>query len=123
VGKLNDTVVIMHTTLEERCKAEFVRYATRVHASKFDAYGQVGIDAPWMHYRAFSKRGLIYQIGTALAARVWFSKHGPAWAPQLPLGFEIPPLAPWRWPASSVGPIRSIVGDAGLRLSYASAAF
>jgi hypothetical protein len=92
VGKLNGTVVIMRTTLEERCKAELERYAAKVHASKFDAYGQVGVDVPWFHYTAFSKAGLIYQIGTALAARVWFAKHGPAWAPQLPLGFEIPPL-------------------------------
>jgi hypothetical protein len=92
VGKLNDTVVIMHTTLEERCKAELEHFVAKVHASKFDAYGQVGIDTPWMHYRAFSKAGLVYQIGTALAARAWFSRHGPAWAPQLPLGFEIPPL-------------------------------
>jgi hypothetical protein len=82
----------MHSTLEERCKAELERYAAKIYASKFDAYGQVGVDVPWFHYTAFSKAGLIYQIGTALAARAWFAKHGPAWAPQLPLGFEIPPL-------------------------------
>jgi hypothetical protein len=82
----------MHSTLEERCKAELEHFAAKVHASKFDLYGQVGVDVPWMHYTAFSKAGLIVQVGTALAARVWFSKHGPAWCPQLPLGFEILPL-------------------------------
>jgi hypothetical protein len=82
----------MHSSLYDRCKAEFEQYVAKVQDSKFDAYGQVGIEVPWFHYSAFSKAGLVHQIGTALAARVWFSKHGPEWAQQLPLGFEIPPL-------------------------------
>jgi hypothetical protein len=80
----------MHSNLEELCAAEFERYVTEVRGAKFDQWGQASVDVPWGTGWGITRAGvphLIDNIHAALAAKVWFSKHGPAWAIQpLPMG-------------------------------------
>jgi hypothetical protein len=95
----------MRSLLQERCEIEFVRYVSRILASKPDCCGQACADTPWGPW-GFTQAGiphLIRDVRAALDAKVWFSEHGPDWANPLPMGAECAALFRARGPLYLLG--------------------
>jgi hypothetical protein len=79
----------MRNSLIERSKLELEYYADRIINSKPDRHGIHGAEVPWASggwcFPRASIPGVLRQVQAALAAKAWFSEHGPAWAQPLPL--------------------------------------
>jgi hypothetical protein len=92
-----------------------------------DRDGLVKACVPWSrHALRFEQSeipGLVREIRNVLRARALFAQAAPAWAP-LPVGDEITPPAAVGFGADvSVGQLRLLVDDVGLRLFTTSLIF